>query len=256
MHKSEISFIEKDKIEKNLMRINSSFNKYISDFPEELTNQLLKAKENDIYLFLDKTFSIDDLRFARGILKNGNLESFFANYEEKIIDGKLLMYEYKITTTKKHDYIIVEITNSGLSTWDPSVQFISKIAEMKYEKEHIKFEKIVSPIYKAIYPLDSPESVQKISANEHEYIIEILRTTSHNIRTDLLTAQMRRLKSHDYISAYREYELKELYELTCSCMYKMDFKDSLSEKDILLINTLLKRNKYNIFLNRKFKERE
>lgn len=256
MYKNEIEFVDKNIIDNNLIRLNTAFNRYISNYSEEQLNQVLKAKENNIYLFLDETFDVESLRFIRSIFAKKNLESFFANYKEKLIDKKLLLYEYKITTTNNYDYIIVEIINKGLSIWNPSVQFITKIAEMKCEKEHTKFEKILSPIYKEIYPLESPESVQKINTNQHEYIMTILKTATHDIKMNLLDIQRRRMKSYDYVSTYREYELKNLYDITCSCMYKMDFKDCLSEQEILAINGLIRRNKYNILLNRKFKEKD
>lgn len=77
-----------------------------------------------------------------------------------------------------------------------------------------------------------------------EYIQKLLRKEEQKVRTKLRYCNKKVFDNFIH--------LKNQQNDIRSCMYKIDFGNNLNEKEILLVNELLDKNKYNLILNRKF----
>lgn len=146
---SEFYVINEDEIVKNLIRLDAAFSRHIrnGEYTEKQVNQILKAKENNIYLFLDNNFTVDNLRFARTCFTDKNPENFLANYEEHTVDKQNINYKYKITTTRNNSYYIVEILDKNNFVWEPTNFFVLEISHMNFKRNNLKFQNIIGSIY-------------------------------------------------------------------------------------------------------------
>lgn len=250
MSKSKIDIISTDEMISRLELIKVKLDRYISYLDESSKNQILKAKEDNIFLILDETFSTSELRLIRNCLSTRNINNFIVNYEERILNDKTYNYKYKVTKTRRDECIVIEVLASEISFWEPTDDFKYYIAKMKKEKENILFKKIVSSFYKNNYPFDNPEKIKNISNSELEYLINLL-----NDKGKYFDIMLKEIWTHNDIPL-KAFEIEKTRDLIYSCAFKLDFDKSLSEQEILLINQLINQKKYNLLLNFKFREKK
>lgn len=244
---SEFYVIDEDEIIKNLIRLDVAFSRHIrnGEYTEKQLNQILKAKENNIYLFLDNGFTVDNLRFARTCFMNKNPENFLANYEEHTVDKQIINYKYKITTTRNNSYFVVEIVDKNNFIWDPTDEFKIKILEMYFNKDCNKFSRFTNKFYKQNYPFESPDEIIDINEDVAKYLQGLMQKEISKVSKKVKKIGGSKLTKYMYITRIQNIN---------TCMYKLDFKNKFNEQEILFLNHLMEKNKYYYQKNTKIKK--
>lgn len=239
---SEFYVINEDEIVKNLIRLDAAFSRHIrnGEYTEKQVNQILKAKENNIYLFLDNNFTVDNLRFARTCFMDKNPENFLANYEEHTVDKQNINYKYKITTTQNNSYFVVEIVSKNNFVWNPTNEFKVEILEMYFDKSCNKFSRFTNEIYKRNYPFESPDEIIDADEDVVEYLQKLLQNEAHKASKKINKTGNKLTK---YMHTIRIQNIN-------NCMYKIDFKNKFTKQEILFLNHLMDKNKYNLLLKK------
>lgn len=240
-------------IEMAILQLTSlnNLNRYIENvYTYNQINQILKSKENNIYLFLDNTFSSEEIRNIRKILLSHNLEQFVAEYEKRITNDKTMIYSYNIKYDENYNYIIVNVLDVTPYNWNPSEDFKYKLKNMS-DKKHILFPKYISSFYKKYYPISKPEQINDISDKEYEY----LNTICYKIFNDLRMSKLEMIKhnSDSFKYLYQIFEINKLLDVVSSLIKKMRMHEGLNESELLVLNKLVDKYKYNLLLNIKYK---
>lgn len=219
--------LSEEEIKENQNETDKKINEYISKLTDyTITNQILKAKEKKLYLILNDTFSLNEIRDIRQILLEKKFNIFFDKYKKRNVNGNSTLYKYRILTNKSYDYIVVEIED------ECNLNILSE--EFKYKlnlmtKETPLFYKYTSDIYKKYFPIINPEIISEINNDERWYLKKIIYNTILKLQAVELEMIRKSLQRGLVIEPKIELEkhkIKETIEVILS------LSDIISEKNI------------------------
>lgn len=246
--------IKENEIKTTVFRLDVALNKFLANFSPEQQNQILKAKDNGVYLFLDETFTVDEFRNIRRLFSKENpLLQFINNYSERIIDDTKFAYEYDIKYTEKKNLIVIELINKiKQNNILYSKEFENKIFDLKENK---KAENIfLSKVYMERFPFSNQEEINDIKRAEYHYINHLLSLEMysfnrfHNkLHTKLLYGKINEIQYVKEIT-----NLKAKRSVVYSLSRKLDEKEALLESELITLNNIINKQKYNILANIKY----
>lgn len=255
---SNIRVISKDDANLISIKLYKALKNHLKSYELEYQNQILKAADQGIYLFLDSTFLVNDLRNIRKILSEDNfLSNFIDLYSRRDIDETIFAYEYDIKYTNDKSYIIIELIDKyKLNNIAFSEKFEDDIFIMETKKHSNNI--FLSKIYKNKYPFASQKEIESISKSEFSYICNVIGKEMHHLNrvsnknyTEHLYGKISEISYNKEVN-----NIKTMRGMLYEIVRKIDDKESLKEDEILTLNNLINKQKYNILLNLRYSHRK
>lgn len=243
-------------LERNINKNNIRLLQYLRDtYTAEQQNQILKSQEKNIFLFLDETFSKEELRDIRTLLLETNdIDKFIKKYSTRIVDGKELLYTYNIEYIPHTNFISIEIKEIGSHKWSPSDSFLLEM-EISERKKSALFKKLASKIYLEEYPIKNPTSAKQIMHENYEYFSKMIALYQGDLKYAI---QSLIVKSRDFNGIHYMHKLEALNAQLSIVSYlrvSLNKEMQLNENELILLNKLLERYKYKLSLNKKIKSK-